>query len=223
VFGRPLRQRQRRTRDQRGAVAVEAALVLPILFTMLFGIIELTMLVKDQIATTSAARIGARVAATGAGAGPGTCDMAGVDPPPCLDGDAPKLAQEAANAIQRSGLSMPKDSIDYILVYQANAQGFPGANGSTTMPTSCATVPNCVKFKWWDPNDAFRYKDGTWHSTDINACLNRGDEVGIYMHATHSWVTGLFGDGVTVDDRAVFRFEPLGEESCSKTSLHPHP
>lgn len=204
-------------------MAVEAALVLPILFTMLFGIVELTMLVKDQIATTSATRIGARVAATGAGAGPGTCDLAGVDPPPCTDGTSPKLAQEAANAIQRSGLTMPRSSIDYLLVYQANDKGYPGATGSTTMPASCANVVNCVMFKWRDANDAFRYANGTWLSTDINACLNRGDEVGVYMHVTHSWVSGLFGDGVGVDDRAVFRFEPLGEESCSKTSLHPHP
>ena len=32
---------------------------------------------------------------------------------------------------------MPKDSIEYILIYKANNHGFPGAR-HTTMPTSCA-------------------------------------------------------------------------------------
>ena len=198
--------------------------MLPILFTMLFGIIELSLLVKDQIAVVSATRIAARVAATGAGAGPGTCNTGGIDPPPCTSGDSPKLAQEAANAIQRSGLSMPKDSIDYILVFKANDRGYPGPNGSTTMPASCAAVlEGCVKFRWRDSVDSFDYVDGKWISSTINACLNRGDQVGIYMHVTHSWVSGLFGDAIGIDDKAVSRFEPLSEISCSPSSLHPHP
>lgn len=197
--------------------------MLPLVFTMLFGIVELSMLVKDQIATTSAVRVAARIAATGAGAGPGVCNTAGDNPPPCTPGSSPQLAQQAANGIQVSGLSMPKDSIDYILVYKANDKGYPGANGSTTMPTSCGAVANCVKFKWRDSVDSFDYVDGSWISTSINACLNRGDQVGIYMHVTHAWVSGLFGRSIGLDDRAVSRFEPLGEDSCSSTSLHPHP
>ena len=44
---------------------------------------------------------------------------------------------------------MPEDYIDFLLIYKANAQGFPGANGNTTMPTSCTATANCVMFCCW--------------------------------------------------------------------------
>jgi hypothetical protein len=215
VFGRPHRQPRRRVRDQRGAVAVEAALVLPILFTMLFGIIELSLLVRDEISTTSATRVAARIAATGAGAGQGDCN-----PKPCTPPTSPKLAQLAADALEQTGLSMPKDSIDYVLVYKANDKGYPGAVGNKTMPSSCASTPSCVMFKWIDAQDAFRYDSGAWDSTSINACVNQSDLVGIYLHSTHRWVSGLFGSSIAVSDRAVTRFEPLNVENCAPTK-HP--
>ena len=200
-------------------MAVEAALVLPILFTVMFGIVDLSLLVRDEISTTSAARVAARIAATGAGAGPGTC-ATGADAPPCTPQSSPALAQAAADAIQRSGMSMPKDSIDYILVYKANDKGYPGADGNTTMPTSCAGYQNCVLFTWRDADDKFRFNSGAWASTSINGCLNQSDLVGVYLHASHTWASGIFGSTVGVDDRAVSRFEPLDPQTCAPDA-HP--
>ena len=51
---------------------------------------------------------------------------------------------------------MPGDYINYLLVYKANSAGFPGAEGITTMPTTCAGIADCVKFRWRDSLDAFR-------------------------------------------------------------------
>ena len=119
-----------------------------------------------------------------------------------------------------TGLSMPKDSIDYVLIYKANDKGYPGANGNKTMPADCASVPNCVMFKWDDAQDAFNYASGTWASTSINACVNQADLVGIYLHSTHKWVSGIFGKTIGVDDRAVTRFEPLNVENCAPNK-HP--
>lgn len=216
-----LPERRRSRRGDRGAVAVEAALVVPIIATMLFGIIEVTMLVRDNVALTSASRTGARVASAAAGAGPGICET-GPDAPPCTPASSPALAQAAADAIQRAGSAMPKDAIDYILVYQANSSGAPGAEGSTTMPASCAGVTNCVKFVWRDAADAFRYDSGSWDSRTINGCVNESDTLGVYIHATHRPVTGLFGT-VGMDDRAVMKFEPLADDTCKSTRPHPHP
>lgn len=202
-----------KSRDERGAIAVEAALVLPLLVALLFGIVELSMLVKDQIAIASATRVGARMASAAAGGGPGTCPT-GVTPlPVCVPANTPALAQAAADAIQNSGMSMPKNSIDYILVFKANSNGYPGT--LTSMPTSCSGVTNCVKFTWYDSLGKFKYASGTWVSTTINACLNTSDMVGIYMHATHTWVSGLFGSSVGLDDSAVSRFEPLDSQTCA--------
>ncbi|GAA1768943.1 hypothetical protein GCM10009795_014000 [Nocardioides hankookensis] len=212
MSGRPRCLHRRRSRDERGAVAVEAALVLPILFTVLFGIVDLSMLVRDEVSTTSATRIAARIAATGAGAGPGTC-VTRPSAPPCTSQFSPALAQAAADAIQRSGMSMPKDSIDYILVYKANDQGFPGTG--TSMPSDCSATTDCVMFTWYDADDKFRWAGGSWDSKTINGCLNQSDMVGVYLHATHDWASGIFGSSIGVDDRAVSRFEPLDPQTCA--------
>lgn len=52
--------------SRRGAVTVEAALVTPMLITMLFGIIEFGFIFKDLLMLHQAAREGVRVAAIGA-------------------------------------------------------------------------------------------------------------------------------------------------------------
>ena len=58
----------------------------------------------------------------------------------------------------------------------------------------------------------------------INACLNDAnrESVGIVMQADHPWVTGLFGDGVTLQERSVMQFEPLPNESCKPGTANPH-
>ncbi len=52
-------------REQRGQTMVEFALVMPVLFLVLFGIIQFGALYNDYITLTDAARVGARKAATG--------------------------------------------------------------------------------------------------------------------------------------------------------------
>jgi TadE-like protein len=200
-----------RRRGERGAVAVEAALVTPILFLFVLGIIEMSLLMRDTVATTSAVRVGGRVASVSAGAGPGVC-QASANPPPCSPASTPALAQAAADAIQRAGSAMPKDQIEYILVYRANSGGYPMPTGNTTL--SCTS--DCVKYTWDSGLGRFRYAGGTWVSTTINACVNHPDRtaVGVSMKAHHPWITGLFGSGVDVEERTVMNFEPLPSESC---------
>lgn len=213
---------RRTPRNQRGAVAVEAALVLPILMAVIFGIVEITMLVKDDIGITSATRQGARVASAAADAGPGTCPS-GPNAPTCTPASSPAFAQAAADAIQHSGQSLPGDLIKYILIYKANKKGYPGSETATTMPTSCSGITACVKFIWWEPSDDFRFDSGSWDSKSVNACVNEGDTLGIYLLATHKFSTGLLGDGADLEDRAVMKFEPLDPDSCKPGTVTPHP
>jgi hypothetical protein len=174
---------------------------------------------RDVVSTNSSVRTGARVAASSAGAGPGTC-VASATPPPCTPADAPAVAQVAADAIQRAGSAMPKDSIEWLLVYSANAQGYPLPAGNTSL--TCST--KCVKYVWDAPLDKFRYASGSWSSASINACLNdpNRESVGVVLQARHSWITGFFGNGVSMQERSVMQFEPLPNESCKPGTVNPH-
>ena len=202
-------------------MALEAALTFPILLLVLLGIIELTFLMRDHAVVVSDTRIGARVASTGADAGKGECAQ-GADAPPCVPESVPALAQEAADAVQRAGSAMPVDQIQHLLVYKANAEGYPGA--LTSMPASCDGVSDCVMFTWRKADDKFRYHSGTWISSTINACFpgtvdNPLDRVGVALVARHKNFTGLFGSFVTLEDHAVMNFEPLEVQAC-KSGQH---
>jgi len=61
IFGTPNRRA-----DRKGTVSVEAALVMPLLIILLFGIIEFGFIFKDILLLHQIAREGARVAAIGA-------------------------------------------------------------------------------------------------------------------------------------------------------------
>jgi TadE-like protein len=219
---RALAARRAGRRRQRGAVAVEAALVTPLVLVMLIGIVEFSFALRDYVSVSSAVRTGIRTATTNGAlvSGNGTCEAAGPDlvPPPCSPTNTPAFAQLAAQAIQQTGTAMPKDSIDYIFVYKANDKGYPGANGTTTMPGSiaacAASATPCVAYVWQDSRDRFRYAGGSWTANTVNACPTTADSLGIYMHATHKFVSRLFGASLALGDRTVMRFEPLPNTIC---------
>jgi hypothetical protein len=190
---------------------MEAALVTPLIVTMLFGILEMAFLMKDNVALTSAVRLGGRTASASAGAGPGSTDDKGDCIVPCTSNSVPKLAVLAANAIQRGGSALPEDSISEMWVYKANAKGYPGATGASTW--TCGA--DCVKFSWVKAKNQFRYVSGSWTSSTINACPGTSDGVGIYMKANHAFLTGLLGSSLSIEDHAVFAFEPLDPGACA--------
>lgn len=212
----------RRSRDDQGAVAVEAALVLPILALLVFGMIDFAFALRDYSAITASTRAGTRVAATMAGAGPGTCET-GADAPPCTPASAPKAAQGAADAVQRSITGMAGASVQRLLVFKANAEGYPGADSNTTMPTTCTGYANCVTFVWRPAAGAFRYSAGSWDSKTINGCLNEQDSIGLHLVVKHEFVIGFFADDITIQDRAVTRFEPLSQDTCKAGRIAAHP
>lgn len=205
-------------------MAVEAALVIPMLCLLVFGMIEFSFALRDYAGVASLTRTGARIASTGADAGKGTCET-GADAPPCTPAQAPALAQLAADAVQRAGSATNPDQIEYILVYKANDAGYPGVASNKTMPSSCAGITDCVKYVWRPAQDGFRFNSGSWNSATISACFpgsgaNALDRVGIYLRANHKMMTGLFGTSIAISDRAVMDFEPLPTQTCG-TNMHP--
>jgi TadE-like protein len=208
----------RRRAQSRGAVAVEAALVTPFVFMLLIGILEFAFVMRDYVAVTSASRSGARMASASAGAGVQVCDS-GETGTECANTAAPELAKLAANAIQTQSSALNKDAINYILIYKANAKGFPGSlTGWGSNPrTDCKNAGACVAYTWVKASDKFKYSstDGSWASSTINACVSNSDSVGVYLNTTHSYITKMFGSSSTISDRTIMRFEPLTAETCA--------
>jgi hypothetical protein len=104
-----------------------------------------------------------------------------------------------------------------MLIYKSNASGYPGTMtgwGTTPPTTSCVSAGSCVVFKWIKASDKFKYDSGTWTSSTVNACVSGADSVGVYINATHTFVTGLFGSTLVLGDRTVMKFEPLTATSC---------
>ena len=221
-----LAPRRRRGRSDSGVTAVEFAIVVPVLLLLILGMLEFAFVMRDYLSVRSATSVGARTASTGASAGPGTCPGLPVcSPANPSTYDYPALAQGAADAIQQAGSAMPQDYVDYLLVYESNDKGYPGAAGNTTMPTmaQCGTSPyvNCVAFKWAKAIDRFVYVGGTWNSSTIYACppsasnVNGPDAVGVFMHATHPYLSGLFGKTLSITEKTVLQFEPLPINQCA--------
>lgn len=220
--------RWRRHRDDQGAVALEAALVTPILLVLVLGIIEFSFAMRNYVVVVSDSRVGARIAATAAGAGWIDCQepVAGDPIPdmPCVPQEVPAVAQIATRAIQTSGSAMPMDNINYILIYRADSTGYPdgGNNDFSTCPTG-----SCVKFRWAKNAQEFVYSSGSWRSASISACFpgkpsdasgkkRNLERVGVYVNATHHAITGLFFDELDLTDHAVMNFEPLAASMCGE-------
>jgi Flp pilus assembly pilin Flp len=203
--------RVRRRRDQEGAAAVEFALVLPVLLLVVFGIIEMAFLMKDNVAVASASRVGARIASAAPNLGPADCDVDSDIGVPCSPDTTPRFAQLAADAMQTNGGALPTDQIDEIWIYNANDAGFPNAARSFEN-VECTT--QCVKFVWSEKQKAFRYGGGDWREVATNVCATEGARVGVRMMTTHPWVTGFelwpgIPKTLPVDDHSVMSFEPL--------------
>lgn len=212
--------RRRRSRNERGASALEFALIAPVLMLLVMGIVEMSFLMRDYVSLSSTVRAGARTASALPGAGPGTCE-ASANPPPCTPAKAPKFAQSAADMMQYAGRSIPTEDIDWVMVYQADSNGFPSNAGGTL--NSCST--NCVKYVWDPGLQKFRYSSGAWDSKSVNACINDPGRhtVGVAMQITHQWLMGIFSTPMQIRERSVMQFEPLNFSSCSPASVSPHP
>ena len=196
-------------------MAVETALVTPVLVIVLLGIVELPMLIRDYVAITSAARTGARVAAAAPDAG--NCVPNPADVTPCPASAVPNFVQIAADAVSRNGTALPAKSIRAILVYKANAAGYPGA--LTSMPDSCAGISSCVTYTWNETAGKFKYAGGTWDSRTVNACFPTNvDAVGVQVIAEHKFLSGLLGASMDMSEHTVMNFEPLPPGGCASGS-----
>jgi Flp pilus assembly protein TadG len=170
-------------RGDRGVAAVEAAIITPVLFLLLFGIIEFGLVFKDQLAITSAVRAGARIASA--------------------EPRIATFATDAAAQVAREGSAVDMTKVTALWVYQADATGHPVGAGGTF--NSCAT--SCVKFSW--NGSSFIQASGSWLPTAQNACQGTQDSVGVYLAVDHMAVTKAIFNTLGLSSYTVMRFEPI--------------
>lgn len=169
----------RRARADRGAVAVEAALVIPVLLLIVVAITEFGLAYKDQLAVTSAVRAGAR--------------MASAEP------RIATFAQDAADAVAREGAALDLTQVTALWVYKADTSGNP--------PSSCST--NCISFSYSSATKKFVQSSGSWAYTSQDACVGEQDSVGVYLAYKHSAITHVLFSSVSLTSRTVMRLEPI--------------
>jgi hypothetical protein len=193
-----LRRRARTPgRGQRGAVAVEAALITPILIMLTFGIIEFGFLFKDWLGVTSSVRAGARIASA--------------------EPRVSSFATDAAAQVAKEGAALGFDGNTVLYVYQAGSNGYPvGKSDFSSCPT------NCVKFLW--TSTGFVKQAGTdWLSTTQNACQGDAahDTVGVYLSIKDAAITKFFFDSMTLKSRTVMSLEPIPATNLSTSGCKP--
>ncbi|MGL4175398.1 MAG: TadE/TadG family type IV pilus assembly protein [Dermatophilaceae bacterium] len=170
-------------RHERGAVAVEAALVTPFVIFLIVGIMEFALYLQNSLSASDAVKAGVRIASA--------------------QGRATDYAQNTANRVQRAGGAMNKDNIEQLWVYRANDDDeFPLGTRSFD---DCDT---CVKFEWNGSEFEPVYSD--WPAMEMDACAESPpDRIGVYVQLRHEALTGLAFDSITIREANVIRLEPI--------------
>jgi Flp pilus assembly protein TadG len=178
-------RRRRRSRDDRGVTAIEAAIILPVFLTIVVGIIEFGLVFKDQLAVSSSVRAGARLASA--------------------EPRVSTFAADAAAQVAKAGAGLDMTQVTAMWVYKADSTGHPiGAGGGFG---SCTT--SCDQFTWSAASGACVQTTTGWSSTQQDACQGEQDSVGIYMQFNHQSVTSLFFSSLTLSSYTVMRLEPI--------------
>lgn len=170
---------QARGRDS-GAVAVEAALITPLLLLIVFGIIEFTLALRSYVAVASAVRAGARTASA--------------------EPRLPQFAADTAAQMTTAVGALSDSGIQAMWIFK-------GATRPASCTSNCiAYTWNGTAFT--NPQGSWSYT--SINACPISSTNPSGpDKVGVYLQYRHSFVTGLFGLGVPMADQAVLNFEPV--------------
>lgn len=172
----------RRGREQRGAVAIEAALLIPVLAVFFMGMVDLGLFMRSNIAVTTLAREGARTASS--------------------ESRLQGFTKDTADAITRSAVTLSFDRVEVTIYKAGNPYSLP--------PEICSD--DCTRYSGWVDTKGFETVEGEFDPTSIVACLGAPDAsyIGVYVRARHDWLFNPFGSSTTyVTGRTVMKSEPV--------------
>ncbi len=194
----------RRGPDDRGAVLIEALIVIPLLMMMTLGIIEYGGAYREDATVASASRAGARVASALS-----KTDFGVV---PALTDSGVVTATAVASVLQSLGSTGPQA----VWIYRVEP-----LNAACGPPLFTGCVYK-VGYGWDPANKRFLMSplagSAPWPASKQIACptgpLGPPDQIAVWVKANHVAVTHMFGSGRTLTGQTVMRLEPDVGSNC---------
>ncbi|HEX5097740.1 MAG TPA: TadE/TadG family type IV pilus assembly protein [Acidimicrobiia bacterium] len=164
------RWRAARADRERGAVLVEAAIMIPLVLGLTFGMIEYGFAFNEQ----GTVRAGTRTAARASSAVPSATTA--------------DFYEAALSTLDTSVHNLANGRADEVWIYQAEEVG-----GNFQKPATCG-VANCVTFKYVGDPDTGSFSrtplGDTWDPGERHACDPADtDRVGVYLVVEHTFLT----------------------------------
>jgi Flp pilus assembly protein TadG len=197
-----------RRRDDRGLAVVEAAVIAPVLLTVLLLIFEYGLYFRDSLTTSDAVEDGARVGA-----------IIGSD----SDATVVNADYQILRTLRDATSGLDPNKIQRIVIFEAT--GSSADSPLDQIPTSCRNgTPSTRCTVYQDPGAAFaavQSGDTVYFAScppPTGACWDPStrdegpdprdiDYLGVYIRYSHPALTGMFGSR-TIEDAAVVRLEP---------------
>ena len=192
-------RRRAATARDRGAVMIEAALILPILLLIVFAVLELGMMYKSATVASSASRAGVRLASSTYALAP---NSGGTAANPDKRGVADIVAGQVTETLRDRNTT---DTPVAMRIYRATADGTPVGGNFTT----CAT--DCLHYRW--NGTSFVYDSGTWLTPD--ACGSVMQSIGVWVSVRHDATNSYIPISRTLGEKSVMRFEPRPSFQCT--------
>lgn len=190
-------RRRRRGSGDEGAALIEAALILPFLVLLVFGIVELGFLFRSASVANTSTRSGARLAASQyASATTSALQLNVVD----------NVALTVERDLSSRGST---DTPVQLWIYKSDANGFPLSGNLTT-----CTSP-CYVYTWSTATNPphFVRQSGSW--TNPVVCGSVHDSIGVYVRLTHAPIGfSNFLGNLTINERTVMLLEPPNPNDC---------
>lgn len=201
-------------RGQRGAVLIEAAIVLPVIISIIIGIIEFGLLYANYSTMIAASRSGSRMGTITYSQAPiGGTETTQQSAALQQIVDTTTRDLKVLNNAQPIGMVIYK--VDNNSAKGAPFGGFPGDN----MSGGCTT--SCIRYLWNSSTKKFvRQGTGSWPNPQrcmTNATVNAKDtidSIGVFVQIKHNYLTGLIGQTRTLSGHSITRLEPVPSESC---------
>jgi Flp pilus assembly protein TadG len=188
-------------RTEKGASAVEFAIILPLVLFIVLGMVEFGTLIKSTNTVSNAANAGARVAS--------------------VESRKESYHVNAKLAIE-AVLNNAKIAAKKIVVYKADRTTGAPTNGGTPLVSKDYSTCTAECFIWKEFNGFYVWNninDTTgnvpptvrWPWWRMAACgtTSGTDYIGVWVEYDHRFITSLFGTSRTVRQRAIYRLEPI--------------